>query len=220
MTGKQRLSGAERRVQLMDVSRKVFAKHGYEGTSIEEIAREAGVTKPVVYEHFGSKEGIHAAVVTREMDLLVSSVTLGISQGTPRQLFEAAVLAYLTYVDENPDGFAVLTRDSSTAHARRGLTRVIDDLAGRIGDVFAAEFKRLGFNAKVAPIYTNALIGMVTQVGQWWAVEARGVSLEQVAGHVAALGWMGLRHLPKNPKAPTKATASSTAPSTPKSKKK
>lgn len=204
MTGKQRLSGAERRVQLMDVSRKVFARHGYEGTSIEEIAREAGVTKPVVYEHFGSKEGIHAAVVTREMDLLVSSVSQGISQGTPRQLFEAAVLAYLTYVDENPDGFAVLTRDSSNAHARRGLTRVIDDLAGRIGDVFAAEFKRLGFNAKVAPIYTNALIGMVTQVGQWWAVEARGVSVAQVAGHVAALGWMGLRHLPKNPKAPTK----------------
>ena len=213
MKTKQRLSGADRRVQLMDVARAVFARHGYDATSIEEIAREAGVTKPVVYEHFGSKEGIHAAVVTREMDLLVTLVSAGIAQGTPRQLFEAAVLAYLTYVDENPDGFAVLTRDGSTAHARRGMTRVIDDLADRIGDVFAAQFKHLGYSVKVAPIYTNALIGMVTQVGQWWAVEARGLPIEQVAGHVAALGWMGLRHLPKIPRTPAK-KSTPTAPAT------
>lgn len=200
MKTKQRLSAPERRIQLMDAGRKVFAEHGYEGAAIEEIARVAGVTKPIVYEHFGSKEGIHAAVVDREMDLLVSLVSTGIATGTPRARFEGAVLAFLHYVDDAPDGFAVLTRDSSTAHARRGLTRVIDDLAGRVGDVFAAEFKRAGYNAKVGPIYANALIGMVTQVGQWWAVESRGFSVEQVAGHVAALGWMGLRHLPKTPK--------------------
>lgn len=200
MKTKQRLSGPERRVQLMAAGRKVFANHGYEATTIEEIAREAGVTKPVIYEHFGSKEGIHAAVVACEMDHLVSVVSASIAEGTPRERFETAVLAYLTYVATEPDGFAVLTRDSSNAHSRRGLTRVIDDLAGRVGDVFAAEFKQAGFNAKVAPIYANALIGMVTQVGQWWAVEARGVSLEQVAGHVAALCWMGLRHLPKTPR--------------------
>ncbi len=206
---KQRMSGPERRLQLMDAGRKVFAASGFEGAAIEEIAREAGVTKPMVYEHFGSKEGIHAAIVARELDHLVAEVSMGISHGTPRERFEAAVLAYLHYVDSEPDGFAVLTRDASTAHARRGLTRVIDDLAGRVGDVFAAEFKRAGFNAKVAPIYANALIGMVTQVGQWWAVEARGVSLEQVAGHVAALGWMGLRHLPRTPK-PLRATPTPT----------
>ena len=82
--------------------------------------------------------------------------------------------------------------------------------------MFAAEFKRAGFNAKVAPIYANALIGMVTQVGQWWAVEARGVSLEQVAGHVAALGWMGLRHLPQTPKPlrPSKTTTTTTTTTT------
>ncbi len=209
---KQRMSGPERRVQLMDAARKVFAVHGYEGAAIEEIARAAGVTKPIVYEHFGSKEGVHAAVVARELDHLVAEVSQGISQGTPRERFEAAVLAYLHYVDSEPEGFAVLTRDSATANARRGLTRVIDDLAGRVGDVFAAEFKRAGYNAKVAPIYANALIGMVTQVGQWWAVENRGVSLEQLAGHVAALGWMGLRHLPRTPLAVRPARKASTKP--------
>jgi AcrR family transcriptional regulator len=157
------------------------------------------VSKPIVYEHFGSKEGLYAAIVEREMDLLVERVTDGISRGSPRARFEAAVVAFMQYAKEEPAGFAVLTRDSPTANARRGLTRVIDDLAQRIGDIFRSEFERAGYNSKVAPIYANALIGMVTQVGQWWASEGQPFSVDHVARHVAALGWLGLRHLPKDP---------------------
>src|ERR1043166_4966752 len=100
---------------------------------------------------------------------------------------------------DEPDGFAVLTRDSPTSQARRGLTRVIDELADRVGDIFVSELKKAGFAPKVSPIYAHALVGMVTQVGQWWAHETRSFSVEQVARHVASLGWMGMRHLPKEP---------------------
>ena len=199
MSAKPRLSAPERRSQLMEVGRKVFAESGYESTAIEEVARRAGVSKPIVYEHFGSKEGLHAAIVERELDTLVERVTRAFAEGPPRARFENAVLAFLTYVREEPDGFEVLTRDAPNVHARRGLTRVIGDTAERVGDVFASEFARFGFDPKAAPIYANALVGMVTQVGQWWAAEDRGVSTEAVARHVAALGWMGLRHLPKAP---------------------
>jgi AcrR family transcriptional regulator len=199
---KKRLSGAERRLQLMAVGRDVFASLGYEATAIEEVASKAGVSKPIVYEHFGSKEGLHAAIVDREMDRLVARVTEGLSAGTPRERFEAAVRAFLSYAEEEPAGFAVLTRDSPNSSARRGLTRVIDDLAERVGEIFRSEFERAGYNRKVAPIYANALIGMVTQVGQWWVAEGRPFSLDHVARHVAALGWMGLRHLPKVPLSP------------------
>jgi AcrR family transcriptional regulator len=200
MTKRQRLTGADRRLQLMEVGRRVFAAHGYEATAIEEVALQAGVSKPIVYEHFGSKEGLYAAIVEREMDQLVGRVTEGLSQGSPRERFEGAVVAFISYARDEPAGFAVLTRDSPTASARRGLTRVIDDMAQRVGDIFRSEFERAGYNKKVAPIYANALVGMVTQVGQWWAAEGRPFSLEHVAGHVAALGWMGLRHLPREPK--------------------
>jgi AcrR family transcriptional regulator len=199
---KKRLSGADRRLQLMDVGRGVFASHGYEATSIEEVAQQAGVSKPIVYEHFGAKEGLYAAIVDREMDDLVARMSESISQGSPRERFEAAVLAFMTYAKEEPAGFAVLTRDSPLATARRGLTRVIDDLAQRVGDIFRSEFERAGYNPKVAPIYANALVGMVTQVGQWWATEGKGFSIDHVARHVAALGWMGLRHLPREPDSP------------------
>jgi AcrR family transcriptional regulator len=200
---KQRLSAAERRVQLMDVARLVFAARGYEASAIDEVAQQAGVSKPIVYEHFGSKEGLHAAVVEREMDRLVARVSEVIASGPPRARFERAVLAFMNYVKEEPAGFALLTRELPNSSARPGLARVIDDLAWRIGDIFRSELERAGYTPKVAPIYANALLGMVTQVGHWWAAEKKPMPAEHVARHVAALGWMGLRHLPKEPLATT-----------------
>lgn len=183
----------------MEIGREVFAAQGYEAP-IEEIAQRAGVSKPIVYEHFGAKEGLYAAIVDREMDVLVSRVSEAISRGTPRQRFEGAVLAFMTYTQEQPAGFAVLTRDSPSSQGRRGLTRVIDDLADAVDDLFRREFIRAGYDASSSPIYAHALVGMVTQVGQWWAAEGRRFPVSQVAWHVSALGWKGLRLLPKPPK--------------------
>ena len=70
-----RMTGKERREQLLDVGRALFAERGFEGTSVEEIAHKAGVSKPVVYEHFGGKEGLYAVVVDREMRMLLDMVT-------------------------------------------------------------------------------------------------------------------------------------------------
>ncbi|MBC7793383.1 MAG: TetR/AcrR family transcriptional regulator [Clostridia bacterium] len=198
---KKRLTAAERRTQLLEISREVFAAGSYESTSLDEVAHRAGVSKPIIYEHFGAKEGLYAAIVDREMDQLVARVSERIANGSPRERFEAAVLAFMTYAKEEPAGFAVLTRDSPSASARRGLTRVIDDLAHRVGDVFRNELEAAGYEAKAAPIYAHALVGLVTQVGQWWAAEGRSFSITQVAEHVSALGWMGLRRLPKIPAA-------------------
>ena len=65
------MTGKERRQQLLDIGRHLFAERGFEGTSIEEIAAQAGVSKPVVYEHFGGKEGLYAVVVDREVRALL-----------------------------------------------------------------------------------------------------------------------------------------------------
>src|SRR5262245_45264264 len=158
----QRLTAAARRAQLIDVGRAVFAKRGYEGTSVEEIADRAKVSKPIVYEHFGGKEGLYAVVVDREMDYVARRIAEAISSGTPRERVERAALAFLLYVKDHPDGFAVLARDAPIASARGGMSSLLNDLAERVGDVFATAFKEAGYDAKAAPIYAHALIGMVT----------------------------------------------------------
>ena len=194
----QRLSAAARRAQLIDVGRTVFAKRGYEAASLEEIADRAKVSRPVVYEHFGGKEGLYAVVVDREMEYLVRRITEAISFGTPRERVEQAALAFLSYVKDQPDGFGILTRDAPVASARGSMSSLLNDLAERVGDQFAMAFKNAGYDPKSAPIYAHALIGMVTFVGQWW-IDARKPSVDEVASHIAALAWKGLRHLPKRP---------------------
>ena len=72
---RKRMTGKERREQLLDIGRRLFAERGFEGTSIEEIAAQAGVSKPVVYEHFGGKEGLYAVVVDREVERLLTMAT-------------------------------------------------------------------------------------------------------------------------------------------------
>jgi AcrR family transcriptional regulator len=193
-----RLSASARRAQLIDVGRTVFAKLGYEGASVEEIADRAKVSRPIVYEHFGGKEGLYAVVVDREMDYVVRRISEAISTGTPRERVEQAALAFLTYVKDNPDGFAILTHDTPVTTAGGSMSSLLNDVATRVGDVFAVAFKNAGYDPKAAPIYAHALIGMVTYVGQWWTDE-RKPSVEEVANHIAALAWMGLRHLPKKP---------------------
>ena len=73
------MSGTERREQLVGVGRSVFAARGFEAATVEEIAAKAGVSKPVVYEHFGGKEGLYAVVVDREMASLLAGVTAALS---------------------------------------------------------------------------------------------------------------------------------------------
>jgi len=200
MTGaKRRLSASERRAQLIDVGRTVFAKRGYEATSMEEIADRAKVSKPIVYEHFGGKEGLYAVVVDREMDYVVRRIVEAIGQGSPRERIEAASLAFLTYVKDHPDGFAVLSQDSPVTSKDGRLSSLLNDLAERVGDIFASSFKDAGYDAKAAPIYAHALVGMVTFVGKWWT-EVRKPAVDEVAKHIGALAWMGLRHLPKKPR--------------------
>jgi len=199
MASRKKLTAAARRAQLIQVGRQVFAENGYEATSVEEIASCAKVSKPIVYEHFGGKEGLYAVVVDREMEYVIGVISEALSAGSPRERAEQAALAFLTWVKDNPDGFAVLTHDApATASSSGGFSSLLNEVADRVSDVFAEAFKEAGYDPDVAPIYAHALIGMVTLVGQWWSV-VRKPSVEKVASHIVALAWMGLRNLPEKP---------------------
>ena len=193
------MTAAARRAQLVEVGRAVFAKRGYEAASVEEIADRAKVSKPIVYEHFGGKEGLYAVVVDREVEHIVGRIVEAMSTGSPRERLERAALAFLTYVQERPDGFAVLLRDAAPSKRSGEMPALMYDLADRVGDVFADQFRKAGYDAKAAPIYAHALVGMVAFVGQWWTETRKPPPAETVASHLAALAWMGLRHLPRRP---------------------
>jgi len=193
------MSGKQRREQLVDVGRSLFASKGFDATSVEEIAAKAGVSKPVVYEHFGGKEGLYAVVVDREMETLLAGITGALtSGGHPRELLEAAALALLDYIEASTDGFRILVRDSPVAQSTGSFASLISDAATQVEHILAGEFKRRGFDTKHAPMYSQMLVGMVAMTGQWW-LDARKPRKAEVAAHLVNLAWNGLASLEAKP---------------------
>ncbi|WP_420843625.1 TetR/AcrR family transcriptional regulator [Jiangella muralis] len=195
-----RMTGKQRREQLLDVGRALFAERGYDGTSIEEIAARAGVSKPVVYEHFGGKEGLYAVVVDREMELLLDRITTALASAAhPRVILERAALTLLDYIETSTDGFRILVRDSPVAHSTGGFASLISDAASQVEHLLAAQFKARGFATKHAPMYAQMLVGMVALTGQWW-LEVRSPKKADVAAHLVNLAWNGLSGLEHKPR--------------------
>ena len=186
------MTGRERREQLLEVSRSLFAERGFEGTSVEEIAFRAEVSKPVVYEHFGGKEGVYAVIVDREVEALLDALTGALNErGHPRQLVERAAMALLGYIESSPDGFRILVRDSPVAQATGTFSSLIGDVAAQVEHLLAHQFAKRDLDPSRAPIYSQMLVGMVALTGQHWA-EVREPSKDEVAAHLVNLAWNGL----------------------------
>lgn len=192
------MTAAERREQLIEIARTVFSEKGFDGVSVEEIAARAEVSKPVVYEHFGGKEGLYAVVVDREVRQLLGMVREALTSGTPRLLLEQAAFALLDYIEESPEGFRILVRDSPLGSASGSYVSIMSDIATRVEFILVDEFKRRGFDAKTAPMYSQMLVGMVGTTGQWW-LDARKPGKEVVAANLVNLAWNGLSGLESKP---------------------
>ena len=193
------MSGKERREQLIQISRTLFAEKGFDGTSVEEIAATANVSKPVVYEHFGGKEGVYAVVVDREMQKLLGMVTEALSASHALVKLERAALALLAYVEENSEGFRILVRDSHAASGTGTFASLINDIASQVEDVMVDQFAERGYDSKLAPMYAQMLVGMVALTGQWW-LDVRRPPREEVAAHLVNLAWNGLTGLAPRPR--------------------
>jgi AcrR family transcriptional regulator len=193
------MTGKERREQLLDIGRRLFAERGLDGTSIEEIAARAGVSKPVVYEHFGGKEGLYAVVVDREVSRFLEMATRLLEGDDNTVKFEVAAVTLLRYIQDNADGFRILVRDSNPTSGSGTFASLISDVAGQVEYILGDVLKTRGYDPKLAPMYSQMLVGMVAFTGQWW-LDARKPNLEEVAAHLVNLAWNGLSQLDPHPR--------------------
>jgi AcrR family transcriptional regulator len=196
---RHRMTGAQRREQLIEIGRRLFAEKGFEGTTVEEIAATAEVSKPVIYEHFGGKEGLYAVVVDREIQKLLSAVTEALSAPLhPRDLLERAAFALLDYIESSTDGFRILVRDSPPGQSTGSFASLISDVASQVEHILAAEFRRRGLDPDTAPLHAQMLVGMVAIPGGWW-LDSRKLKKHDVAAHLVNLAWNGLAGMEAHP---------------------
>ena len=193
------MSSAQRREQLIAIGRQLFAERGFDATSVEEVAARAKVSKPVVYEHFGGKEGLYAVVVDREVRALLDRITDGADRRPPARAARAGGA-----------GAAGLHRGGDRRLPGAG-PRVAGDVADgqllaacsttsrtRSSTSSAPSSRRRGYDPKLAELYSQALVGMVALIGRWW-LEVRKPRKETVAAHLVNLAWNGLSHLEAKP---------------------
>lgn len=195
------MTSYQRREQLIQVGRGLFAAKGFEAVSVEEIAAAAKVSKPIIYEHFGGKEGLYAVVVDREMQKLTNTLIGALSDDDahPRQIVERTSLALLTYITENADGFGVLVRDRPTTDPTGSFSSLLGDVSLKVEEILAKAFKKYGLPAKNAPYYAQMLVGMTVFTGQYWAMNKLKTNKEQLAAHIVNLAWHGLSRLEAKP---------------------
>ncbi|HET8594094.1 MAG TPA: TetR/AcrR family transcriptional regulator [Intrasporangium sp.] len=193
------MTGPQRREQLIAVGRTLFADKGFEATTVEEVAARAKVSKPVVYEHFGGKEGLYAVVVDREIQSLLGRISTVLDEGTSaRNLLERATMALLDYIESSTEGFRILVRDSPPGQSSGSFASLLGEVGGHVEHLLAVEFKARGLDPKSAPIHAHMLVGMVALTGEWWLERPRYKKAE-VAAHLVNLAWNGLAGLDPKP---------------------
>ncbi|MBA2496573.1 MAG: TetR/AcrR family transcriptional regulator [Acidimicrobiia bacterium] len=190
--GPVRLPAARRRRQLLEVALNVFAERGFHPTSMNDIAEAAGVTKPVLYQHFASKRDLYLELLEVVGGRLRDDIGKAASEAaTPRQQVQRGFAAYFGFVAAHTDAFMVLfgggsRRDEEfAAHVRR----VEDAIAEAIASLIDVE----GLPDVERRLLADGIVGLAEGTSRHWLREGRQGDPAEVAALVADLAWAGLR---------------------------
>jgi len=193
---RRRLTSEQRRDVLLDAAARVFATHGYHAASIEQIATQAGITKPVIYHHFPSKKQLHRAVFEHYAQQLLATAASHGHDGTPKERFRDLVAGMFAFAHEKPHAWQLLLGDSSdpeTALLQRQLRAAgTEQSAARLLDAADLRFDHRLSQRKtaeaVAELVRSAVDGLVS-----WSLQHPEVSRAALIDIATELVWSGLR---------------------------
>ncbi len=186
-----RLPAPARREQILDVAVQVFARNGFHGTSMNDVAEAAGVTKPVLYQHFDSKQELYLALLAEVGNRLltaISKATAGATNG--REMTDLGFRAYFRFVAEDHDAFLLLygtgaSRNEEATAAVRALTA---EAAKAISPLIAVDVDPLHRR-----VLAQGLVGMAESVSRYVVELGDGFDPDTMGQYVADLAWAGLR---------------------------
>jgi AcrR family transcriptional regulator len=194
-----RLPAAERRAQLLGVARHVFARDGYRGTSMEAIAEAAGVTKPVLYQHFSSKHALYASLLEAELGQLTEALerAFDVAEGNEERL-RLGFGAYLGFVEAREDAFRLLFTEGLGLDDdfQDRISRFRGWVADRITAIIRAE---AGLPEARARALAIAIVGMAESAATWWLSERPSLPGADLADELAGLAWKGFARYPAPP---------------------
>jgi AcrR family transcriptional regulator len=182
-----------RREELLDVADRVIQRRGVD-VSMDEIASEAGITKPVLYRHFGDKDGLYEALTERYVDELTVALRPATQASEPRDRLAAAIDAYLVYVEREPERYRFLLHASEQPR----MAGIVADFRRRnIAEcAFTSEenLRRAGMDPGFAEPWAECVSGMVRAAGTSW-LETRSLPRERLVDYLTTILWDGFSSL-------------------------
>ena len=193
-----RLPRSARRTQLLGAAREVFVANGYHAAAMDEIAERAGVSKPVLYQHFPGKRDLYLALLAEHTQQLIDAVRFALtSTAENKQRVAATLAAYFTFIDSESEAFLLIFESDLTndGEVRALVDRVSSECSAMFADVIGED---TGLAREEAELLAVALAGMAQVSARYWLQTGRAVPREAADRLIAQLSWRGIRGFPKN----------------------
>jgi AcrR family transcriptional regulator len=186
-------------VAILESALEVFARRGYNGASIDEIAQAAGISKALIYEHFPSKRDLHVSLLERHVQQIFQRLAETADTGDPGEVrLRNGVNAFFEWVETNRDAFRLLFRDAFELDVAGALNRLQAQATGAIAALIAAEdVKRASQDEELEPMIeamAQQLSGAVQSLALWWQTH-RDVEREWLVDRVMEYAWLGLERV-------------------------
>jgi len=188
-TAARRLSGGERRAQLVALGIDLFAEHGYHGLSMEQLADAAGVSKPVLYQHFPSKRDLYLAIVhdaVAELDRRVRGALAGTTSNRDR--VQGAIYAYFDFVEDRRFRLLFSTAELTDEGVRNAIEGAMATVAQAVAGLIAED---AALSPRAALFLACGLRGLAMDGARWW-VEQDEVDKDEAVRLLSRLAWRGL----------------------------
>jgi AcrR family transcriptional regulator len=190
---RRRLSAAQRREQILAAAQEVFARHGYHGSSLDEIAHASGTSKALIYEHFESKRELHETLLTEHAGELFDRFAANAARGASgEERLRSGVDAFFGWVQERPDAWRALFRDAADPE----LSPMIDRLQAQAAQAIAALMPPGAPDADPLQVemFGQLTSGACQALANWWG-EHPEVPREVLVERVLAFCWTGMERL-------------------------
>jgi AcrR family transcriptional regulator len=197
---RRRLTLEERRAEILDAALEVFSERGYHAASIDEIAHAAGISKPLVHEHFESKRELHLSLIDFYAQRLFERIATAAAPGPPAPVrLEAGLDAFLKFAEDDRGAWRILFREAVDTEAATVLDRMVAQITGLVATLIAEDPSAVALEEEpdfelTVEVIAQLVVGATQGAANWWE-DHRHVPRAQLVQIAMDFSWRGLSGL-------------------------
>jgi AcrR family transcriptional regulator len=205
---RRRLTAEERRTGILDSALAVFSENGYHASSIDDIAREAGVSKALIYEHFASKQELYADLIARnarELTQRIGAALVGVELESGSSRLAVGLDAFFAFVEERRDAWRMLFRDVADPETATVVNRMLEQVTAEVTVLISQDPGAKSHDSpedrRALRLLAEMLVGGTQSMANWWTANPEAPR-EQMVAIAMDFAWLGLERLSRGERWP------------------